>query len=127
GPGSRRIEDNAADMRYQGTWTESLGNFPGGSIRWTATPGSQVQCSYSMPGDHLLFLGTRRADGGSQITVQVDANPPVPVDLNLPAEDVLVRVPLGQMSGHTQHRVIITHTGATGAHFYFDFLEAVAP
>jgi hypothetical protein len=127
GPGSRRIEDDAADMGYQGTWTQSLGNFSGGSIQWTATPGSQVQCSYSMPGGHLLFLGTRRAEGGSQITVQVDASPPAPFDLNLPAEDVLVRLPLGQMSGQVQHRVTITHSGATGAHFYFDFLEAAAP
>jgi len=127
GPGSRRIEDDAAGLVYQGTWTQSQGNFSGGSIRWTATPGSQVQCTYSMPAGHLLFLGTRRADGGSQITVQVDANPPAPVDLNLPAEDVLVRVPLGPMSGQAQHRVTITHTGAAGAYFYFDFLEAAAP
>ncbi len=126
GPGSRRIEDDSADMGYHGTWTQSLGNFSGGSIRWTTIPGSQVQCSYSMPGDHLLFLGTRRAEGGSHITVQVDANSPAPLDLNLPGEDVLVRVPLGPMSGQQQHRVTITHTGTTGAYFYFDFLEVVA-
>src|SRR2546423_1235207 len=89
----------------RGRRSAARGNYSGGSIRWTATPGSQVECRYSAASSHLLFLGTRRADSGSQITVQVDANPPVPFDLRLAGEDVLVRVALGQMSGQAEHHV----------------------
>jgi len=127
GSGSRRIEDDAPDIGYQGSWTESRGNFSGGSIRWTATPGSNLQCTYSQPGDHQLFLGTRMADAGTQITVRVDGNAPVTVNLALAGEDVLVRVPLGQMSGGAPHRICATHAGSAGSYFYFDFLEIAVP
>ena len=51
---------------YQGTWTEARGNYSGGSIRWTNTPGARVSCTYSANGDHWLYLGTRLADHGGQ-------------------------------------------------------------
>src|SRR5437870_3797878 len=40
GPGSRRIEDDSADATYSGNWTESRGNFSGGSIRYATLPGA---------------------------------------------------------------------------------------
>jgi hypothetical protein len=57
----------------------------------------------------------------------VDANPQVPVNLQLAGEDVLVRVPLGRFAGGATHRVTINHTGTAGSYFYFDFLEIAIP
>jgi len=57
--GSRRIEDNSAEVSYAGTWASSLGNFSGGSIHLTNTPGSVVSCPYTASADHDLYLGTR--------------------------------------------------------------------
>jgi hypothetical protein len=122
GPGSRRIEDDATDLSYTGSWTEGRGNFSGGSIRSTTTPGAKVTCTYQANATHWLYLGTRRADGGGQVTVQVDGGSPVAFGLQLPGEDVLVRIPIGQFSG-SQHMVSLTHTSAAGSYFYFDFLE----
>ncbi len=126
GPGSRRIEDDAPEVSYAGAWTEERGNYSGGSIRWTATAGAQLRCCYTAGAAHSLYLGTRRADAGGRITVQVDANPSVTLDLSLSGEDVLLRVPLGQMAGQG-HAVTITHTGSPGSYFYFDFLEIAIP
>ena len=45
GPGSRRIEDDSAIITYAPTsqWSGGVGNFSGGSIRWTTAPGSTLQ------------------------------------------------------------------------------------
>jgi hypothetical protein len=126
GPGSRRIEDDAPDIRYTGPWTEGRGNFSGGSIRSTTTPGAQLSCTYQANGSHWLYLGTRRADGGGQATVKVDSGSAVAFGLQIPGEDVLVRIPVGQFGGG-QHTVSLTHSGAAGSYFYFDFLEIAYP
>ena len=126
GTGSRRIEDDAA-VAYEGPWVEARGNYSGGSIRWTDTPGSRVSCTYSANGDHWLYLGTRLADHGGQVAVQVDGGAPVTLGLGKAAEDVLVRLPVAAVSGQTQHTVTITHTGANGTVVYFDFLEIAYP
>jgi hypothetical protein len=122
GTGSRRIEDDSAVV-YEGPWTEARGNYSGGSIRWTDTPGARVSCTYSANGNHWLYLGTRLADHGGQVAVQVDGSTPLAVDLEKAAEDVLIRLPIAALSGQAQHTVTITHTGATGTVVYFDFLE----
>src|ERR1019366_3283879 len=49
------------------------------------------------------------------------------VNLALPNEDVLVRVPLGLFGGGVQHTVTATHDGIAGTYFYFDFLEIAVP
>ena len=126
GPGSRRIEDDGA-VHYQGAWAEGRGNFSGGSIRWTTTPGASISCTYQANGAHWLYLGTRRADAGGQVTVQVDGGSAVTFGLHVPAEDVLVRIPIGQFSGSAQHTVSLTHSGTAGSYFYFDFLEIAYP
>jgi hypothetical protein len=126
GTGSRRIEDDAA-VAYEGQWAEARGNYSGGSIRWTNTPGARVSCTYSANGDHWLYLGTRLADQGGQVAVQVDGGTPVPLDLGKAAEDVLVRLPIAAVSGGAEHTVTITHAGATGTLVYFDFLEIAYP
>jgi hypothetical protein len=125
GPGSRRIEDDSTVIAYSpaSQWSNGIGNYSGGSIHWTTTPGSSLQCSYTAGTDHTLYLGTRYTSEGGQVSVQVDGNAAVPVNLALAEEDVLVRVPLGQLAGGVQHNVAITHEGAAGTYFYFDFLE----
>ncbi len=126
GPGSQRIEDNSAAAVYQGSWDSGRGNFSGGSIQWTTTPGASVQCSYTAQAEHSLYLGSRLADVGAEITVQVDGSAPVGVNLAVADDDVLVRVPLGQMAAGA-HTVTATHAGSAGAYFYFDFLEVAMP
>jgi hypothetical protein len=126
GPGSRRIEDDAPEVSYQGSWTEARGNYSGGSIRWSASTGASVACTYSASVTHLLLLGTRRADSGAAITARVDGGAAMPLGLHLAGEDVLVRLPLGQFGAGT-HTVTISHTGANGTYFYFDFLEIAVP
>ena len=127
GPGSRRIEDDAADVVFEGAWSEARGNYSGGSIRWATTPGARARCCYQANANHMLFLGTRRAAATGRVRVQVDSDTPITLDLGLAAEDVLVRVPLGAMSGQAVHSVTITHAGTVGASVYFDFLEIVYP
>ena len=127
GPGSRRIEDQSSAVSYQGAWANATGNYSGGSIHWTTTPGASFTCSYSAVAQHSLYLGTRRLDGGAQITVHVDNSPAISVNLGLAGEDVLTRVPLGTQSGGATHIVTVTHTGGTGTSFYFDFLEIAFP
>ena len=128
GQGSRRIEDNAPEVQYATTnqWFEGRGNFSGGSIRWTKTPGASLTCSYVAGTDHTLYLGTRKAAANCRISVQVDGGAALTPDLAL-SEDVLVRVPLGQLAGSVRHTVTITHTGAAETYFYFDFLELAVP
>ncbi len=127
GRGSRRIEDDSSAVSYQGSWTNAIGNYSGGSIHWTTTPGASVTCLYSAAGAHSLYLGTRCLDGGAQVSVQVDNAPAVAVNLELPGEDVLTRVPLGTQSGGVSHQVTVTQNGSSGASFYFDFLEIAFP
>ncbi len=127
GPGSQRIEDTATDqVTYNRPWSNALGNFSGGSIHWTTAPGDSLQASYSFPVTHSLYLGTRCADGGGQISVEVDSGTPQTISLSIPGEDVLSRKLIGQFAGGT-HQVSITHTGASGTAFYFDFLELALP
>jgi hypothetical protein len=127
GPGSRRIEDDEPTNSYEGTWSEARGNYSGGSIRWSATPGSLVRCRYSAGAEHSLYIGTRRTATAGQITVKIDAASPVLVDLRMPAEDFLVRVPLGVLAGQTNHTITIVHAGSSGSQVYFDFLELARP
>jgi hypothetical protein len=128
GPGGRRIEDDSSTITYSGgPWSNGIGNYSGGSIHWTSVPGSSLQCSYTAGTNHTLYLGTRYISAGGEISVQVDQAAPVAVNLAYPSEDVLVRVPLGPFAGGLQHTVTITHDGAAGTFFYFDFLEIALP
>ena len=126
GPGSQRIEDDANQMQYTGTWASEGGNFSGGSIHVTSVPESSVSCTYTFSQDHSLYLGTRLLAAGTTISVVVDAQSPLTVNLNLPGEDVLVRNLLGQF-GAGSHSVTITHVGDTGTYCYIDFLELAVP
>jgi hypothetical protein len=127
GPGSHRIEDDSSTLTYSGTWSPSAqnrGNFSGGSIAYTITPGASLACSYTEPATHQLFLGTRMATVGGSITLTVDS---LAQSFNLElTDDELVRIPLGTFSAGT-HQVSATFTGAAGSYFYFDFIEIAYP
>ena len=128
GPGSFRIEDTADGVSYSGAgWNSGIGNYSGGSIHWTTAAGSFLRCAYTASIDHHLYLGTRYLATGGQVSVQVDAGPSVSLNLALPEEDVLVRVPLGTFVGGSAHIVTVTNTASTEAFFYFDFLEIAVP
>jgi len=137
GPGTRRIEDDSTAVAYTGSWSEARGNFSGGSIQWTTTPGDTVRCSYTASQSHSLYLGARYADTGALIAVQVDNAAPQQIQLQLAyyqdgtrilsGEDVLVRIPLGQLAANMTHVVTITHAGTAGEYFYFDSLEVAIP
>ena len=124
GPGSRRIEDTGPEVAYSGQWTLGTGNFSGGTIHVTTTPGDSISCTYRASQAHQLYLGTRRTfSGAAHVTVAIDQQAATTVNLFLAGEDVLVRIPLGALSGQDQHTVTLTHAGNTGDSFYFDFLE----
>jgi hypothetical protein len=126
GPGSLRIEDDSSQVQYTGTWTSSGGNFSGGTIHSTSVPGSTISCTYTSSQNHSLYLGTRLLDGGTLISIVVDGGTPSTVNLELAGEDVLIRTLLGQPTPGT-HTVTVTHDGASGTAFYFDFFEIAIP
>jgi hypothetical protein len=126
GPGSQRIEDDSTQLQYTGTWASTGGNFSGGTIHSTSVPASSVSCTYTFSQNHSLYLGTRLLAGGTSISIVLDGGSPSFVNLDLAGEDVLIRTLLGQPSSGT-HTVNITHDGASGTYFYFDFLEIAVP
>jgi hypothetical protein len=38
-----------------------------------------------------------------------------------------VRISAGNLTAHTLHTVKVTHSGASGTYFYFDFFEIAIP
>jgi hypothetical protein len=127
GMGSWRVEDDDTAIRYTGQWVTVAGNYSGGSISYATIPGASLSYSYQSPQNHILNLGTRRFPAAAELSVQVDQNPVQLLNVALPGEDVLVRWELGTMSGGIQHTVTVTHAGAAGEPFYFDFFEIAIP
>ena len=126
GPGSRRLEDDGTFVAYSGAWTEERGNYSGGSIRRTGAAGASATCEYEARVAHSLYLGTRYTGNAATVAVQVDGGTPIEVDLLRPAEDLLIRMPLGPC-GAGRHTVVVTHTGPWGRELFFDFLEVALP
>ena len=127
GPGSRRIEDDAA-LGYSGSWdAAAVGNYSGGSIRATQTLNSSVSYTYTEAGSHTLYLGTRKfqnaVTAGAQIQITIDGISRYE-DLALAGEDVLVRIKVADLEPG-RHAVTVSQTGA--GMFYFDFFEIAFP
>jgi hypothetical protein len=97
GPGSRRIEDNDPSVSYSPGegWTRSTGNYSGGTISYTSTPGNSVSCTYDAVQSHTLYLGLRYTGNGAQVAIQVDGSAAGVVNLLIAGEDVLFRYPVG--------------------------------
>lgn len=126
GPTSRRFEDDDAEMVFSGSWTRSRGNYSGGTIQRTVANGASVSCSYVATGAHTLYLGTRYTGDAADISVSVDSGTPVTIQLSMPGEDVLVRLPLGSLASGP-HTFTATHAGSAGEPFFFDFVELAVP
>lgn len=126
GPGSRRIEDHDPSLVYSGDWTEARGNYSGGRIHRTITPGASVATTYSAAGAHTLYVGLRYTDSSAAVSITVDGQTPQVVDTLLGGEDALFRYPAGQF-GAGAHTVVIAHAGTAGTACYFDFLELALP
>jgi hypothetical protein len=126
GPGSRRMEDYAVQMLYGGAWTESRGNYSGGTIHYASTTGASITFSYTAVQSHTLYLGTRYTGTGATLSITVDGGTAQTLNLLVAAEDVLIRWSAGTY-GTGAHTIVITHTGPDGADFYFDFIELAVP
>ena len=126
GPGSLRIEDHDASMIFSGAWTEVRGNYSGGTIHQTTTPGDSLSCTYQATRSHTLYVGLRYTGTAGTVSIVVDGGAAVSVDLAIPAEDVLFRYSLGTFAAGS-HTFVATHAGAAGTELYFDFLELAAP
>jgi hypothetical protein len=128
GPGSRRIENNAACWTPTGTWVDSPGNFSGGSISYNIQPSPPTNptytCQFNAERAFEVFIGTRMAANCGAINVSIDGAVVLARDLYLGAEDVLVRLTAGTIQAGS-HTVTIQNTGASGSYLYFDFLELV--
>jgi hypothetical protein len=122
GHGSRRIEDDAAEVSYSGSWTTDRDKYSGGSVHRTQSSGASLVCRFANTTAHSLYLGTRKAGNGGKIQVKIDQGQEEEQVLNIPGEDVMVRMKLGDVAPGT-HTVTIRFTGAAGTSFYFDFLE----
>jgi hypothetical protein len=126
GPGSRRLEDDSVDVQFSGSWTETRGNFSGGTIHSTTNTGDSVSCTYVAVQPHTLYLGARylglTGAVGASISITVDGVSLGTVNLEIDGEDVLVRYPVGSYAAGS-HTVIGAHAGPGGNVFYFDFLE----
>jgi hypothetical protein len=125
GPGSRRIEDDAPEIAYTGSWSTSRGNFSGGSIHYSTGAGS-LRCTYRATASHVLLLGTRRAGSAGSIMVRIDGGGAQVLRLHLANEDVLVRIRLAEFSEAGSHTIEISRT-ADSSWFYFDYLELAIP
>ena len=126
GPGSRRYEDSELSLAFSGNWSKSKGNFSNGTISYTSTPGDSVTCAYEATQAHSLYVGTRAAFSGGSIQLKVDGQVVRTESLLLAGEDVLVRLLIGQYAAGS-HTVQVTHNGASGSYFYFDFFEVAQP
>lgn len=127
GPGSRRIEDSEQSFTFTGNWTAyGPGNFSGGTIRYTTTPGAVASVTYQAPQAHTVYLGTRLAFNGTNVNVNVDGQPVTPFNTLIAGEDALARVRLANLGPGT-HTIRITHQGAAGEYLYIDFLDIAVP
>lgn len=126
GPQSRRFEENDPAVTFTGSWSTERGNYSGGMLRRTTSPGDSVSCMYTASGTHQLYLGTRYTAVGATASITVDGVVLPSLQLSLPGEDVLVRWPLGQY-GAGSHTVVATHSGAPGSELFLDFFEAAVP
>lgn len=126
GPTSRRIEDDDALIAYTGSWSPGRGNFSGGTIHSTGTPGNSFAVGYFASSEHRLMLGTRYTGSAPVISIVVDGGAATVIDLRVPGEDVLIRYPVATLSGGS-HTITVTHAGAPGEVLYFDFLELAVP
>ncbi|HML15621.1 MAG TPA: hypothetical protein VK419_01295 [Bryobacteraceae bacterium] len=126
GPGTLRIEDDAVNCAYSGSWSETLGNYSGGTIHSTTSAGDSVTCTYQAGQAHTLYLGLRYLSNGAQVSISVNGTSAGTVNLLIAGEDVLFRYPVGEYAAGS-YTVTLTQAGPDGNAFYFDFVELAVP
>ncbi len=126
GSKSRRIDDIDPSMHYSGSWSVERGNYSGGMIHHTSTPGDLVTLRYRAGYAHTLYVGVRCLDSGADVSFDVDGSPAGSIDLYLDEEDVLIRWPVGDY-GAGEHTITVTHAGSAGERLYFDFVDLAVP
>ncbi|MEQ1947936.1 MAG: hypothetical protein ABL995_12150 [Bryobacteraceae bacterium] len=122
GPGSRRIEDHDPSVQYTGSWTETRGNYSGGTIHSTTTHGNAATVTYASDVAHKLYVGLRCTGNGATASIGVDGGTPTNVELQIAGEDTLFRWLAGDMAAGS-HTVVVTHSGTSETDLYFDFVE----
>lgn len=126
GIGAHRMEDDRPEMRYEGSWGRGGGNFSGGTIHYTTTPGDRVHAVYHSPHTHYLAIGTRYTFHSPVAQIYVDDVLVRAENLLIAGEDQLVRICVGPFTPG-QHKVELRHAGSSGQFLYFDFFEAYVP
>ena len=126
GPGSWRAEDNDFGVTLTGSWTESRGNYSGGTIASSIAMGDSVTYAYTAQGSHQLNVGLRYLMGGGSASISVDGGTAVTVNCDLSGEDVLFRYSMGTLAAGA-HTITLTHAGPYGSPVYFDFFEIAYP
>ncbi|MEQ1886680.1 MAG: hypothetical protein ABL967_16580 [Bryobacteraceae bacterium] len=126
GPGSRRIEDHHPSVQYTGTWTETRGNYSGGTIHSTSVSGDSAAVAYSAEIAHKLYVGLRSTGNAATASIVIDGGTAVDVVLQIAGEDTLLRWFAGDMDAGS-HTVVVTHAGSSGTELYFDFVELALP
>jgi hypothetical protein len=132
GPGSRRIEEDDPSVVYGGPhgpadWqSQGPGNYSASGIKTTTQQGATCTISYTEPGTHRLYLGTRRIANSASVMVTMDGGTPLILNLQLPGEDLMARMLLGSV-GPGHHTVVLTHNGPDSNPFFLDFLEIAYP
>jgi hypothetical protein len=124
--GSVRVEENDTWCTYQGSWSQEIGFFSGGTARMSSTQGDSVTVKYSCSSVHDLYLGTSLYSDRGTVSVSLDGDSETSLDCALDSDaqvNTRRRVRTGVAPG--EHKVTIRLTVAKP--FYFDFLEAAVP
>ena len=119
---SQRLEDDEPLWRYDGSWQSAIGNFSGGTIRYSSATGSSARIVYQAGEAHELAVGSRYAYNAATCQVWLDGSLVRTENLAIAGEDQLCRILLGTYSSGS-HEVEVRHAGPAGSYLYLDYLE----
>lgn len=125
GAQGQRLEDDEPSWTFGGTWITSIGNFSGGTIRFSIAAGASATIPYRAGESHELAVGTRYAYNAATCQVWLDGNLVHSENLAMAGEDQLCRIVLGPFPAGA-HEVELRHAGPEGAYLYLDFLEVLS-
>lgn len=125
GAQSQRLEDEEPLWNYTGSWHTAIGNFSGGTIRYTTASGASAAIGYQMDEAHEIAVGTRYAYNAGGCQVWVNGSLVHTENLAIPGEDQLCRIMLGVYPAGA-YEVEVRHVGPEGSYLYLDFLEVFA-
>ncbi|MBK7927511.1 MAG: hypothetical protein IPJ98_08460 [Bryobacterales bacterium] len=121
----QRLEDEEPLWRYSGAWQSAIGNFSGGTIRYSTVAGAKATIGYQMDETHEIAVGTRYAYNAAVCQVWLNGIPVHTENLAIAGEDQLCRIMLGVQAAGA-YEVEVRHAGPEGSYLYVDFLELFA-